>query len=374
MMSAGYKVGKFTSPHLISYNERITVNEEPIADTTLKDLGEKVERACRKVEASHPELGMVTEFEYCTALAFCFFRQMNVDVVVLETGLGGRLDATNVVEPELCVITPIGHDHMDRLGPTLTDIAREKAGIIKSGVPVVVAYQREEAHAVLRHTALGCGAPLHLVAEWAYEPLGWGLSGGRLRLPELSSTEFSVRLLGSHQLDNAATAALALQILRERGWNIDTEDIRTGLAEARWPGRLEVVSREPLVLLDGAHNQEGLETLAAALTQLEEQVGGSGWTFVFGMLGNKDLALLEILLPLGRRFVFTQADSGRLDPMPPEKMAAYVQTRGVKGEVCLPAAAALRSALLTPPVCVCGSLYLIGTIKRDLADLGIVTQ
>lgn len=374
LMAAGYKVGRFTSPHLVSYNERITVNDQPISDADLSQLGAVVERACQAVEARHPSLGMVTEFEYGTALAFLYFQQMAVDVVVLETGLGGRLDATNVVTPEICVITPIGHDHMDRLGPTLIDIAWEKAGIMKAGVPVVVGFQRQEVYEALWAAAHCRETSLSFVARWDYEPLGWDMNGGALRLPQLSPQPFSISLLGDHQLDNAATAALALHHLNARGWQVEEEHIRQGLAEAKWPGRLEVVSPEPLVVLDGAHNQESMATLANGLRHLQGSNGGKEWTIVFGMLGNKDLALLDFLLPLAKRFIFTQADSGRLEPMPPERMAAYVRERGAEAEICLPAVDALRAALAAPPICVCGSLYLVGTIKRDLAHVGIVTQ
>jgi dihydrofolate synthase/folylpolyglutamate synthase len=371
LAAAGYKVGRFTSPHLVSYNERITINDVPIGDGALSALGETVDRACQTVEEGHPELGNVTEFEYCTALAFCYFKEMAVDVVVLETGLGGRLDATNVVTPELCVITPIGHDHMDRLGGSLEEIAWEKAGIIKDGVPVVLGYQGSEANGALLRAAKERKAPVYSLAEWDYQPMGWDLTGGRLRLPELSQEPFAISLLGDHQLDNAATAGLALKCLQNLGWQVQEKHIRAGFAAARWPGRLEVVSTTPLVVLDGAHNQEGLSVLAAALRNLH---GEGEWSFVIGMLGSKDLALLDHLLPLGKRFILTQADSGRIAPMPPEQMLAYVESRGCVGEIYLPAVAAVRAALLTPPVCVCGSLYLVGNIKRDLADLGIVTQ
>ncbi|MGI6149007.1 MAG: bifunctional folylpolyglutamate synthase/dihydrofolate synthase [Limnochordia bacterium] len=373
LAAAGYKVGRFTSPHLVSYRERIAINGVPIDDEDLSTLGAAVDEACRAVEESYPDLGAVTEFEYATALAFCYFQRAGVDVVVLETGLGGRLDATNVVTPDLCVITPIGYDHMDRLGYSLKEIAWEKAGIIKPGVPVVVAYQRAEAYHVLISVAHDRKAPIALLAEWEHQALGWDLAGGKLLLPEISPTPFAIRLLGDHQLQNAATAALALHQLTALGWQISAEHIRVGLSHTEWPGRLEVVSTEPLVVLDGAHNEDGLKTLAAGLQHLGQGLDRR-WTFVFGMLFNKDLALLDLLLPLAERFVFTQAESARLAPMPPEAMAAYVQAKQAPAEVRLPAGEALRTALSTPPICVCGSLYLIGNIKRDLAGLGIVTQ
>src|SRR5690554_6914514 len=153
LQAAGLKVGRFTSPHLVSYNERIAINQEPISDADLSELAEVVDEACRLLEKGHPHLGAVTEFEYCTALAMCYFQRQAADIVVLETGLGGRLDATNIVNPELCVITPIGHDHMDRLGNTLQEIAGEKAGIIKEEIPVGVGLLEPEAYVVLRLNA-----------------------------------------------------------------------------------------------------------------------------------------------------------------------------------------------------------------------------
>lgn len=374
LKAAGFKVGRFTSPHLVAYNERIVINDTQISDEDLSALAKEVDEACSIVETSHPSLGAVTEFEYCTALAFQYFRQQAVDIVVLETGLGGRLDATNIVTPELCVITPIGHDHMDRLGNTLQEIAGEKAGIIKEEIPVVVGFQEPEAYEVLRLTAQARRAPLLPLQEWDYQPLSWGRYGGEFLLSKLSAQAFRIKMLGAHQLDNAATAAVALFQLKRLGWAVSEHHVRTGLAEAMWPGRLEVVSSDPLVVLDGGHNREGLERLVAGLERLVE-MPREGWTFVVGMLANKELDLLDTLLPMAKRFIFTQADSGRLPPMDPEAMAAYVRARGAKAEVSVPARDALQSALSHgQPICICGSLYLIGTIKRDLADFGIVTQ
>ena len=374
LKAAGFKVGRFTSPHLVAYNERIVINDTPISDEDLSKLAKEADEACAVVEASNPGLGPVTEFEYCTALAFQYFREQDVDIVVLETGLGGRLDATNIVEPDLCVITPIGHDHMDRLGSTLSEIAAEKAGIIKKGIPVVVGFQEREAYDVLRETAQARSAPLLALQESGYQPLNWGRFGGEFMLREFSGEPFRITMLGGHQLDNAATAVIALFELKKLGWHISEQHIRTGLMHAEWPGRLEIVSSDPLLVLDGGHNREGLQRLMAGLERLEENLG-EGWTFVVGMLANKELELLDILLPRAGRFIFTQADSGRLPPMDTGIMAAHVRLRGAEAEEIVPARNALRRALsIGHPVCICGSLYLIGTVKRDLAELGIVTQ
>lgn len=369
---AGYKVGLFTSPHLERYNERFRVNGIPIDDQLLEELLYKTENAIQKVEQDHPEYGPVTEFELGTALAFLYFAEVNVDVVVLETGLGGRLDATTVVQPELTIITSIGHDHMDRLGRSLPQIAYEKAGIIKEGVAVVTGIQHPAATQVLKEVAEQKGAPMYSLDEVPWKRMHWDMHGGQLSYPGYEILD--IHLLGAHQLDNAAVALLALDILQDQGWSIPNEAVRNGMLKARWPGRMEVVSFEPLIILDGGHNQEGLMALAAGLQHISSQVGSVPFTFVFGMLSNKDIGLVDVLFPIAERFVFTKADSGRLSPMEPERLVQYGKSRGMRAVGYDSALDALQDALETAPVCVCGSLYLVGTVKRYLRTLGVVSK
>lgn len=362
LMRSGLKVGSFTSPHLEHYSERFQINGNPIETDALERIVSSADAACKRVEAEYPHLGAVTEFEMATAAGFLYFQQSQVDVVVLETGLGGRLDATNIVHPVLTVITTIAFDHQDRLGSTLEEIAAEKGGIIKEQVPIVSGVQSLVAEATLKHIAEAKHAPWRSTRDVPWTPHGWNLAGGSLTFPGIGLVH--VGLLGTHQLQNAATALLAIVELRRLGYSISAQALNKGLQEVVWPGRLEVVSRQPFILLDGAHNEEGIDALAQNLHQLRGELGGEKFTFLFGMLHNKSLILLDPLLPLAQRFVFATADSGRLAPMDPDIMVDYVQSQGVSATGFHDLAEAVAEAKKSSPLCICGSLYLIGSIKR----------
>jgi len=371
LQRSGLKVGLFSSPHLVHYAERFQINGEPIDAATLEAVVAQAEEACRQVEEGHPEYGRVTEFELATAAGFLFFRQAQADLVVLETGLGGRLDATNVVDPVLTVITTVHLDHQDRLGETVEAIAYEKGGIIKPGVPVISGVKLPAAEQVLKGLAADRGAPYLSTQDVPWLPGGWDLNGGRVNYPGLG--EVRIGLLGEHQLDNAATALLALMELRKLGYNLPAAAIYEGMREAQWPGRLEIVRRDPLLILDGAHNQEGLAALARSLQQLQEYCGAGPFTIVFGMLSGKSLDLVDLLLPVAGRFVFTAAKGGRLPAMDPEILREHARSRGTEAIAQSDAAQALAEAQGSGPVCVCGSLYLVGEIKRYLHSQSGIT-
>lgn len=370
LQESGLKVGLFISPHLEAYEERFQINGVQVQNAVLAAAAERTERAIDQVEKDHPELGSITEFELATAVGFLCFKECGVDIVVLETGLGGRLDATNIVLPELTVITTIGHDHTNRLGESLVEIAREKGGIIKRNVPVVSGVSPGRGEDVLRTIAAGKNAPWHTTDQVSWRKLGWDLNGGRLFFPRWG--EMEVGLVGEHQLENAATALLALEQLAELGWPVSQKAVVEGMANTHWPGRLEVVSRDPLLLLDGSHNPEGIAALARSLTQLKAGLATDKFTFVFGMLENKDLELIDPLIPLANRFVFTAAESGRFAPKDPGLLKEYARERGAVAIDRNQPAQALREALEGPPVCVCGSLYLVGTIKRVLRQRTVI--
>ena len=370
LAEGGYRVGLFTSPHLEHYSERFQINGSLIDKGSLEKFVAQGEEACLQVEQEHPQLGPVTEFELATAVSFLYFRESGVDVVVLETGLGGRLDATNVVHPVLTVITTIGHDHTDRLGTSLKEIAWEKGGIIKADVPVISGVEPGPAEAVLQEMASKLGAPWRSTYNLPWEDLGWNLSGGSLSFPGWGQIE--VGLLGEHQIQNAATALLALQELAQLGWDLPVDAVQRGMAKVRWPGRLEVLSTDPFVILDGGHNQEGIAALVRSLRHLQAELGGENFTFVFGMLHNKSLQLLDPLFPLAKRFVFTTADSGRLAPMDPKLLVTYAQSHGVEAAAYSAIGQALQDAYATAPVCICGSLYLAGTVRRFLHAEGVI--
>ena len=358
---SGLKVGTFTSPHLVDYSERFQINGVAIDAETLDEVVGRAELACKTTESKYPQFGPVTEFELATAVAFLYFAKEQVDVAVIETGLGGRLDSTNVVAPVLTVITTIGLDHQDRLGTTLPEIAAEKGGIIKEGIPIISGVQSPEAEAVLKKIAQDKAAPWRSTKDVPWHGHGWSLAGGSLTFPGVGLIRTA--LLGDHQLQNAATALLALVELQKLGFAIPLDAIQTGFAQVVWPGRLEVVSREPLIMLDGAHNEEGMAALAESLQLLEGELG-EPFTLLFGMLSNKSLELLDPLLPLAKRFVFSMADSGRLPAMEPDVMVDYVRRRGGVAIGYENLSEAIEDATQTTPLCICGSLYLIGSVKR----------
>lgn len=364
LRAAGRRVGLFTSPHLVDYNERIAVDGRPVddlsLDAALAKLGPVVEAAAKSA------VGQPTEFEVATAAAMLCFAEADVDVAVVEVGLGGRLDSTNVVHPVVSVITPIGLDHTNRLGGTLADIAAEKAGIIRPQVPVVCGPQPEEAFQVIAEAAAAAGAPL-VAAGRDYD--------FTLVAADRDGTVFDVRyrdrrlrglrtaLLGPHQAVNGAMAAAAGLTL-----GLPEAAIRKGLETVVWPGRMELLARRPFVLLDGAHNAEGAQALAAALSVVFPDRRP---VFVMGILREKPVErMLQALLPLGRAVVFTVPRSSRTPPMPPEELARLAG--GLIDEVAteLDAGRAMERAweLAGPEglVCVCGSLYLVGEVRRLL--------
>ena len=285
----GYRTGLYTSPHLIRFNERIQINGEPIDDESLTLLIEEVEAAAEKL----PGLGIrdVTFFEFTTALAFLYFARKKCPLVVLETGMGGRLDATNVVIPALSVITSIGLEHTAYLGDTLAKIAGEKAGIIKPGRPVVVGPVPEEAFTVIAGKARDAGAPLLPAAELVHVAVrAVSLEGQKLEVASEQETYGTVMLPlpGRHQAANAAIAVAALECLsRDVGIAVSTEAIKQGLAATVWPARGQVLSNDPPVILDGAHNPEAAEALGEWIKKVarKQPVG-----MVAGFLADKDPA------------------------------------------------------------------------------------
>lgn len=267
LTAQGYKVGLYTSPHLHSVVERIRIGLEPITRDEFTCLAEHVWPAVESV-ARDGGYGGVTTFEMLTAMAFQHFHSVGADVQVIEVGLGGRLDSTNIVDPAVSVITSISLDHVVTLGSTLDRIATEKAGVIKGGAPVVLAPQPMQALRVFRDVARERGAPIFEVAAMgAWESLDTDSSGQRAAIKGLNgSYEIHLPLLGDHQLDNAATAVTAVETLAGRGFAVSAESVIDGLREVRWPGRLDVLSREgPVVVVDGAHNPYSITHLVRAV-------------------------------------------------------------------------------------------------------------
>ena len=348
LQAAGYKVGLFTSPFILCFEERIRVNGESIRAEELARAVQAVRPAAEAVEADtgdHP-----TEFELMAAVAFEHFRAVGCDIVVLEVGLGGRLDATNVIDAsEASVICRIGLDHTDLLGDTVAAIAGEKAGIVKPGCPVASWPQEREAMAIIEAVAAerGCELVVPDFSQLAVEPL----AGAALRRFSWQGQEFETRLLGSYQPFNAALALETVRVLRGRGWDIPEEAEVAGIASARWPGRFEMVAASPLTIVDGGHNPQGAEALAASLADLLGEEGRGSVDFALGVLADKDYpAMVRAVAPWARSFSVYAPTSPRA--LSADELAACV--REVLGEedraddvpvrVCAEAAEALRAA------------------------------
>jgi len=303
LKSSGYRVGLYTSPHLVSFTERIRVDDAPIAESDVVLLADRA----RKRLAESPDIPAPTFFEFTTLLAFLHFRECGIDWAVIETGMGGRLDATNIVQPAVSVITRISLDHQEFLGSTLTDIAREKAGIMKHTVPVVSAAQDKDAENVLVASARSFGCPIIFCGrDFSAGILENSLEGSMIDYRSSAETiaNLTVPLAGRHQAENAAIAISAFrQVFPSPGCSdcaLETADrpvsqdiVRQGIAASRWPGRLEVIDRAPLTIVDGAHNPAAAAALAAFL---EEHAAGYRIALVFGILADKDIA--GIMRPL----------------------------------------------------------------------------
>ncbi len=298
LQAAGYRVGVNTSPHLEDYEERIQVNGVPIPRANLVALVEEIKP---HVEA----IPYLSTFEITTALAFLYFARREVDVAVIEVGLGGRLDATNVILPKVAVITSVSYDHTYLLGETLAEIAAEKSGIIKPGVPVVCSPQKEEARLVIERIAGECGAPLVQIGrDFLYTPLNHSLDGQSLLVWSSSDqplvdamiessgdldwepTRLDISLLGPHQVENAATAYMALYKLRQAGLSISDPAIRQGFSHTYWPARFEILRRDPPVVIDCAHNRDSALKLRQTL---DEYFPNWPVILVFGASEDKDV-------------------------------------------------------------------------------------
>lgn len=355
LQAAGRHVGLYTSPHLAHYRERIRVDGRPISESDFVDGVDALGTLITRLD--------LTVFEAGTALALDHFCRERVDVAVLEVGLGGRLDATTVGKPRVVVLGPIDYDHQHELGDTLTLIAAEKAAIIRGGV-AFSARQDPEAEAVIIRRAAEAGVPLSLEGrDLRVTPLGFTLEAQRLDLegPGWRISDVACGLLGVYQPGNALLAAAAA---RELG--ADEGAIRAGLAGARWPGRFQIFRRDPLVVLDGAHNPAGARALAASL---RAYFPGRPVTFVIGVLADKDAGgILAALRPLAARVVLTAAANPRAAP--PDALRALLPP-GLRVDVARSPQDALAVATAADPrgiVCVAGSLSLIGDVLAAAGD------
>jgi dihydrofolate synthase/folylpolyglutamate synthase len=333
LQAAGYKTGLYTSPHLLDYVERIQVDGEPISHGELVDLVEEVKPAVSKI----PKL---TTFEITTALGFLAFAKNGVTAAVIEVGLGGRLDATNVVMPKVSVITSLSYDHMAVLGNTLAKIAGEKAGIIKPGVPVVSAPQPDEALQVLERVADEHDCRFVLVGrDVMFERLTSSLDGQEFVVSsQLAAVRLSIPLLGKHQIQNAATAYAGL---KASGIEISEEAIQRGFSQVQWRARFEVARREPPIVLDSAHNQDSFAKLRETL---EEHFPGRQVYLVFGASEDKNIpGMFAEMRPKIKKLIVTRADHPRA--LEPQKIIELANQAGLGAEMVNPVESAFRYAL-----------------------------
>jgi dihydrofolate synthase/folylpolyglutamate synthase len=373
LAAADIRTGLYTSPDLHTFRERIRIAGEPISEAVVAQLTEVVDAALQRVD---PAVGSYITWEVATALAFLAFREAGVARAVIEVGLGGRLDATNVVEPDVCAITSISYEHMEILGHTLTEIAREKSGIIKPGVPLVTSAREPEALAQITHTATERGAPLTRVGPegaegceytWREGEVGETFQRFDVAGPNGIYHDLEIPLLGAHQLENATAAVALAEITRARGaTELVERAIRAGLLATRWEGRLQVVGRAPLQVIDGAHNAASFAALFAALRR---HFAYHKLFLVMGLMADKDVdGILRELRAAGvQRIITTAANS--LRAIVPDDLRERI-THGTSAEVTAArdAGNALTEArALAQPddaIVVAGTLYLAAEALR----------
>lgn len=366
---SGCRTGMYPSPFIESFNERIQINGELISDDDLRELTEIVREAGDAME-DHP-----THFEIITALGMLYFKKKGCDVVVLEVGLGGTYDSTNVIDtPELCVITNIGIDHTQYLGETLAEIASAKAGIIKEGADVVCYPNVPEVMDVIEAAVRDKGARLRVADFGRIRQLGADLGGQRLEWsadrsasPEDDDKDHNIviefPLAGTYQMRNAAVALTAAELLAEKGWPVTEASIAEGMARVSWPARFEVLRREPVFILDGGHNRQCAE---AAAESLRNYMPGEKLTFLIGMLGDKDYeAVLDVLLPFAEKCICVTPDSERA--LPASELAKAIDKKSggsVKAVVYDSVTDAVRECMEgSDDVLAFGSLYLAGEVR-----------
>lgn len=379
LTAAGYHTGLYTSPHLSDLRERIQIDGRMISRDALIKLVRELKPVFASVDAS-AAYGKLTTFEVLTALAFTYFARREADFQVLEVGLGGRLDATNVIIPEVSVITSISLDHTEVLGKTLEAIAGEKAGIIKPGVPVAVSPQVPGVMGVFEMVARSNQSQLVKVGnDVTWRSLGCDFGGQRFEVKGLMGChKLEIPLLGQHQLENAATAVVALELLTMKGYRISSEDIAKGLKRVHWAGRFEILSRDPMVIADGAHNRDSARRLRESLEryfsrQSEKPVGEYLYRYrrsvlVMGASIDKDIE--GIVSELGTYFdrvIVTGSHHPRA--MSPKKLKAIFAGHGITVEISadVPEALELATAESGSLVCVTGSLFVVGEAGDEAA-------
>lgn len=361
LQQAGYRTGLFTSPHLLRYNERFRINGAMIPDERLAEVTDRVRHAAETMEDTP------TQFELLTCVALCYFDEERCDVVVLEVGLGGRLDSTNVIPaPEAEAITRIGLEHTEILGDTLTKIAGEKAGIIKAGTTVVLGDQTPEVLQTVQAVCDRVGARLVTADPGEVQLLSYSLRGQHFAWRQYP--DLFLPLLGEHQIQNACTALMVIEELRRRGWVIPDAAVAGGMRSVSWPGRLECVSTHPAFLIDGGHNPQCAQAIAAAL---RAYFPGRKILFLVGVLADKNFrGIFDALIPLAKEVAAVTPDSPRA--LPAKDLCGrlrqeYGFSDAVPYEQVSDALEHVQKAAGPEDViCACGSLYFIGKVRELL--------
>lgn len=369
LRAANLKVGKFTSPHLVKYNERIVIGGEDISDENFAALLTIVKRAADSIVAKGV-CEQPTQFEILTAAAFLHFALENVDYAVIEVGMGGLWDSTNVITPVVSVITNVSLDHTDRCGTTVERIAMQKAGIIKENVPVVTAAEGDDALGPIKAVAMFKQAKLYIYgrAFWGTE-VESSMDGQTFTLHagEYYSSDYTIKLPGEHQIANTSVAVVAAKLISKQDERINELALHLGVANTVWPGRMERIAQDPDVILDGAHNPAGAAALRKAL---DKYYVDQKRIFVFGMMGDKDMAnvIKTLIRPLDMVYA-VRADSGDRAAAA-EELAVLIGPQALAMDSLADAyEAAVKEAGEDGVVCVCGSLYLVGSFKEMLSQI-----
>lgn len=360
LIESGYKVGIYTSPFIERFTERIKINGSEIAQNELARITEFVKSKVEimtELGESHP-----TEFEIVTAIAFQYFYESNCDIIALEVGLGGRFDSTNIIDiPLLAVITTISYDHTAILGNTLAEIAFEKAGIIKDNGDVLIYPQEKEAEKVILDKCFEKNAKAYKINFNSVEITKFDVDGQVFNYENYVSLKIS--LLGEHQVKNAVMAIKTSEVLKEKGFKVTEESIRLGLEKAKWSGRFEIINKKPVLIIDGAHNAEGANTLSK---NLENYFPNKRVIFIMGVLRDKDYkAMIQAILPRAFMVISITPDSERA--LPADELAIFIRPYCKNIVVSDTIESAIRTSLeaadVNDIICVFGSLYYIGKVR-----------
>lgn len=372
LIASGYRTGLYTSPHLHTIRERFRVNGEPISETDFTDIVAGLMPEVTEVNRQ-ARYGELTTFELLTALAFCHFSRMGADFQVLEVGMGGRFDATNVITPEVSIITSVSLDHTKVLGNSVAEIAREKAGIIKPGGTVILGCQPDSVTQVIDEVCLRQGAKLYrLGTDITYED--HGISGSQQSLTvsgRLGTYSISIPLLGKHQLENAACAVAALEVLKEKGFGITAENITQGLANVKWAGRIQILKQNPLLVVDGAHNPDAAAKLKRSL---REYFSFNRAILIIGVSSDKDIdGIVRELKPLFDEVIVTRSQHPRA--MATDQLRDTFRKYGtdirVTENIADAMAIALKIAKAQDIICVAGSLFIVAEATAEIERLAL---